>query len=207
MTYIGLLNDQPVLKITATRQQFDSKLSTVQETIASYSAITFAKLGLHKTDDKGAQEGSGAAQDQDLQGRAVLPAEGPGHGLAQAEVAAGGVASACHPNEAWGCGRSRPGRTAGRRSRTPARTSAVIVGAVDELLQQRLVRRRAGRTKSCATPVDDQDDAADDAELAARARPRRSFDPPPRQLVVERHQAPGDRPGHPVADRLLVDAW
>ena len=28
----------------------------MQETIASYSAITFAKLGLHKTDDKGARK-------------------------------------------------------------------------------------------------------------------------------------------------------
>jgi hypothetical protein len=54
LTYIGLLNDDPVLKITVTRQEFDGKLSTVQETIASYAAITFAKLGLHKTDDKGA---------------------------------------------------------------------------------------------------------------------------------------------------------
>jgi len=56
VTYNGLLNDQPVLKITTTRQQYDAKLSTVQETIASYSAITFAKLGLHKTDDKGAKK-------------------------------------------------------------------------------------------------------------------------------------------------------
>jgi hypothetical protein len=56
VTYIGLLDDQPVLKIATTREQFDSKLSTVQETIASYSAITFAKLGLHKTDDKGAKK-------------------------------------------------------------------------------------------------------------------------------------------------------
>ncbi len=54
LTYTGLLNDEPVIKITTTRQQWDSKLSTVQETIASYAAITFAKLGLHKTDDKGA---------------------------------------------------------------------------------------------------------------------------------------------------------
>jgi len=54
MTYVGVLDDQPVLKITVTRPEFDSKLSTVQETIASYAAITFAKLGLHKTDDKGA---------------------------------------------------------------------------------------------------------------------------------------------------------
>ena len=54
LTYVGLLNDDPVLKITVTRQEFDQKLSNVQETIASYAAITFAKLGLHKTDDKGA---------------------------------------------------------------------------------------------------------------------------------------------------------
>jgi len=56
VTYIGVVNDQPVLKIATTREQFDAKLSTVQETIASYSAITFAKLGLHKTDDKGARK-------------------------------------------------------------------------------------------------------------------------------------------------------
>lgn len=54
LTYIGILGDEPVLKITVTRQEFDQKLSNVQETIASYAAITFAKLGLHKTDDKGA---------------------------------------------------------------------------------------------------------------------------------------------------------
>ena len=56
LTYTGVLNDQPVLKITVTRQEFDQKLSRVQETIASYAAITFAKLGLHKTDDKGAKK-------------------------------------------------------------------------------------------------------------------------------------------------------
>ena len=54
LTYVGVLDDQPVLKITVTRQEFDSKLSTVQETISSFAAITFAKLGLHKTNDKGA---------------------------------------------------------------------------------------------------------------------------------------------------------
>jgi hypothetical protein len=55
ITYVGLLDDEPILKITVTRQEYDSKLSTVQETIASYAAIIFAKLGLHKTDDKGAK--------------------------------------------------------------------------------------------------------------------------------------------------------
>jgi len=55
ITYIGLLNDEPVMKITVTRQEYESKLSTVQETIASYAAIIFAKLGMHKIDDKGAK--------------------------------------------------------------------------------------------------------------------------------------------------------
>jgi hypothetical protein len=55
ITYVGLLNDEPALKVTVTRQEYDAKLSTLQETIASYSAIIFAKLGLHKTDDKGAK--------------------------------------------------------------------------------------------------------------------------------------------------------
>jgi hypothetical protein len=54
LTYIGVLNDEPVLKITVNREEYDSKLSTVQETIAAYAAVTFAKLGLHKTNDKGA---------------------------------------------------------------------------------------------------------------------------------------------------------
>jgi len=56
LTYVGVGNDQPVLKITTTRAEFDKSLSRTQETIASYSAIIFAKLGLHKTDDKGAKK-------------------------------------------------------------------------------------------------------------------------------------------------------
>ena len=56
LSYVGVLDDQPVLKITTTREQFDKNLSRTQETIASYAAITFAKLGLHKTDDKGAKK-------------------------------------------------------------------------------------------------------------------------------------------------------
>lgn len=56
ITYNGVLNDEPVLRITVTRQEYDAKLTTVQETIASFAAITFAKLGMHKLDDKGAQK-------------------------------------------------------------------------------------------------------------------------------------------------------
>jgi hypothetical protein len=54
LTYVGVLNDDPVIRITTTRDEFDKHLSRTQEDIASHAAITFAKLGLHKTDDKGA---------------------------------------------------------------------------------------------------------------------------------------------------------
>jgi hypothetical protein len=54
LTFIGLYNDQPALKITVTRDQFDSKLASLQEEIAAHAAITFANLGMHRKDDKGA---------------------------------------------------------------------------------------------------------------------------------------------------------
>lgn len=54
VTYSGVMNDESVLRITVTRAEFDKNFSNVQETIAAHSAITFASLGLHKTDDKGA---------------------------------------------------------------------------------------------------------------------------------------------------------
>ena len=77
LTYTGVLNDQPVLKITVTRQEFDQKLSRVQETIASYAAITFAKLGLHKTDDKGAKKDQ--EQQKTKTYKAALSFLPPGH--------------------------------------------------------------------------------------------------------------------------------
>lgn len=54
LTFIGLHNDQPVVKITVTREQFNSQLASLQEEIAAHSAVTFASLGLRTTDDKGA---------------------------------------------------------------------------------------------------------------------------------------------------------
>jgi hypothetical protein len=54
LTFVGVQNDQPVVKITVTRQQFDGQLASLQEEIAAHSAVTFASLGLHKKDDKGA---------------------------------------------------------------------------------------------------------------------------------------------------------
>lgn len=54
LTFIGLQNDQPVVKITVTRQQFQSQLASLQEEIAAHSAVTFASLGMHKKNDKSA---------------------------------------------------------------------------------------------------------------------------------------------------------
>jgi hypothetical protein len=54
MTFVGVQNDQPVVKITVTKEQFNGQLASLQEEIAAHSAVTFASLGLHKKDDKGA---------------------------------------------------------------------------------------------------------------------------------------------------------
>jgi hypothetical protein len=54
LTFIGVHGDQPVVKITVTREQFDRGLSNLQEEIASHSAVTFASLGMRTTNDKGA---------------------------------------------------------------------------------------------------------------------------------------------------------
>jgi hypothetical protein len=54
LTFIGLQSDQPVVKITVTRSQWNGQLSSLQEEIAAHSAVTFASLGMHTTNDKGA---------------------------------------------------------------------------------------------------------------------------------------------------------
>jgi hypothetical protein len=54
MTFIGVSDDQPVVKITVTRPQFESVLGPLQEEVASHANVTFASLGLHRKDDKGA---------------------------------------------------------------------------------------------------------------------------------------------------------
>jgi hypothetical protein len=54
LTFIGVQNDQPVVKITVTREQFNGQLASLQEEIAAHSAVTFASLGMRTTDDKGA---------------------------------------------------------------------------------------------------------------------------------------------------------
>jgi hypothetical protein len=54
--FAGVHNDAEVLKIAITRQQFESELSSLQETIAAHAAVTFQSLGLGRASDKGAEK-------------------------------------------------------------------------------------------------------------------------------------------------------
>jgi hypothetical protein len=54
MTFIGLSGDKPVVQITTSRREFESTVGSLQETIASHANVTFASLGMHRKDDKGA---------------------------------------------------------------------------------------------------------------------------------------------------------
>jgi hypothetical protein len=54
LTFIGVSNDEPVVKITVTRPQFQTVLAGLQEAVASHANVTFANLGMHRKDDKGA---------------------------------------------------------------------------------------------------------------------------------------------------------
>jgi hypothetical protein len=64
MTFIGVSDDQPVVKITVTRPQFQSSLSALQEEVASHANVTFASLGLHRKDDKAAAKEQDTFQSQ-----------------------------------------------------------------------------------------------------------------------------------------------
>jgi hypothetical protein len=46
LTFVGLYKDEPVVKISISRQQYDDALSRLQETIASHAAITFQTIGM-----------------------------------------------------------------------------------------------------------------------------------------------------------------
>jgi len=46
LTFIGVWKDEPAIKISISRQQYDSALSRLQETIASHAAITFQTIGM-----------------------------------------------------------------------------------------------------------------------------------------------------------------
>ena len=46
LTFVGLYQDEPVLRISVSREQFENILSRLQETIASHAAITFQTIGM-----------------------------------------------------------------------------------------------------------------------------------------------------------------
>jgi hypothetical protein len=57
LTFVGLYKDEPVIRISISRQQFDNSLSRLQETIASHAAITFQSIGMHaKTSEQAEKE-------------------------------------------------------------------------------------------------------------------------------------------------------
>jgi len=46
LIFVGIWNEEPVIKISVSRQQFDNILTRLQETIASHAAITFQTIGM-----------------------------------------------------------------------------------------------------------------------------------------------------------------
>ena len=59
MTFIGVYKDEPVVRISVSRQQFDNILARLQETIASHAAITFQTIGM------GAKTSAAAEKEQE----------------------------------------------------------------------------------------------------------------------------------------------
>jgi hypothetical protein len=53
--YVGLHGDQPVLKITVTREQFERGLTGLQEDLAAHAAVTFQSIGTGRSSDKAAE--------------------------------------------------------------------------------------------------------------------------------------------------------
>ena len=56
VTFNGLHQDAEVLRISLTRQQFDTDFAGLQETIAAHAAITFQALGTGRASEKGAEK-------------------------------------------------------------------------------------------------------------------------------------------------------
>jgi hypothetical protein len=46
LTFVGVWNDEPVVRISVSREQFDNILSRLQETVAAHAAITFQSIGM-----------------------------------------------------------------------------------------------------------------------------------------------------------------
>jgi hypothetical protein len=46
LTFVGTWNDEPVVRISVSREQFESTLSRLQETVAAHAAVTFQSIGM-----------------------------------------------------------------------------------------------------------------------------------------------------------------
>lgn len=56
LTFVGVWNDEPVVRISVSRDQFDNILSRLQETIASHAAITFQSIGMGAKSSEAAEK-------------------------------------------------------------------------------------------------------------------------------------------------------
>jgi hypothetical protein len=56
LTFVGIYKEEPVIRISISRQQFDNALSRLQETIASHAAITFQTIGMGKKSSEQAEK-------------------------------------------------------------------------------------------------------------------------------------------------------
>ena len=56
LTFVGLWKEEPVAKISISRQQYDNSLSRLQETVASHAAFTFQSIGMGKKTSEQAEK-------------------------------------------------------------------------------------------------------------------------------------------------------
>ena len=56
LTFVGMWNDEPVVKISVSREQYDSMLSRLQETVAAHAAITFQSIGMGAKSSEAAEK-------------------------------------------------------------------------------------------------------------------------------------------------------
>ena len=56
LTYIGVWKDEPIVRISVSRQQFNDTLARLQEVIASHASITFQTIGMGKKSSEQAEK-------------------------------------------------------------------------------------------------------------------------------------------------------
>ena len=56
LTFVGLYKEEPVVKISISRLQYDNSLSRLQETVASHAAITFQTIGMGAKSSEAAEK-------------------------------------------------------------------------------------------------------------------------------------------------------